>query len=330
VLLIGLSLLAVVISDEYETFPDTVASGDNMDEFVEDQVSAHLPELAARVATAVRPEPDVLRERDVPAGIPTAQGALVSAGAMGSSDLNMPGCAVGLAESRGLSSSLGGEIRQDMRHEQEVVQREAGRDMQRERERESTYSSLHREVVKGAVGEDLSSDDEDCEGLDVEAFQVRNNQHPSRARARENLPHDQGHQTDQSHAICTRQSQSDFDLEAPENTPVAHAETRHGKGAAGKTVSIAPHSSIAPEAAFLPPSWQEEEEEPPGQHVSRDGTHVGPEGLTDEYDSGDVHATLKDLGFDDSLSLSMKASQGKMPGKQKVGAVDMLDDFIDF
>lgn len=175
-----------------------------------------------------------------------------------------------------------------------LMQREAGRDMQRERERESTYSSLHREVVKGAVGEDLSSDDEDCEGLDVEAFQ------------------------------------SDFDLEAPENTPVAHAETRHGKGAAGKTVSIAPHSSIAPEAAFLPPSWQEEEEEPPGQHVSRDGTHVGPEGLTDEYDSGDVHATLKDLGFDDSLSLSMKASQGKMPGKQKVGAVDMLDDFIDF
>ena len=80
----------------------------------------------------------------------------------------------------------------------------------------------------------------------------------------------------------------------------------------------------------MPPSWQEEEEEPPGQQGSRDEAHLGPEALTEEYESEDVHATLQELGFDDSLSLSMKASQGKVAGKQKVGAVDMLEDFIDF
>ena len=101
-----------------------------------------------------------------------------------------------------------------------------------------------------------------------------------------------------------------------------------GKG--GGNLKRGTASRIAPEAAFLPPSWQEEEE-PPDQQGIGEGGPVGLVGLSEEYESSDdVHRTLKDLGFDDSLSLSLKSSTGKVAGKAKVRAVDLLNDFIDF
>ena len=82
------------------------------------------------------------------------------------------GGAVGPAESRGLSSSLYEETRQGKENDLGEVKGER----EGQRERESTYSSLHREVVKRAAGGDWSSDDQDGEGVDVEAFQVPNNE----------------------------------------------------------------------------------------------------------------------------------------------------------
>ena len=138
--------------------------------------------------------------------------------------------------------------------------------------------------------------------------------------------------------VHKRESQSDFDLEPIEATPAGHVKTGHLEGAAGEpgfggegdmgkgggNQKRGTASRIAPEAAFLPPSWQEEEE-PPDQQGIGEGV-----GLSEEYESSDVCGTLKDLGFDDSLSLSLKSSTGKVADKAKVRAVDLLNDFIDF
>jgi hypothetical protein len=167
--------LFLVISDEYETFPDTVNSGDNMDVYVEeDQVQSLLPELVAAqgAATSGSPGLDFLREHDAPEGMPCGRLPRVSAGDTGALDqVVQGGGAVGPAESRGFSSSLYEETRKGKGDDLGEVKGE--RDGQRDRE--STYSSLHREVVKGAAGGEWSLDDEDGEGVDVEAFQVRNN-----------------------------------------------------------------------------------------------------------------------------------------------------------
>jgi hypothetical protein len=164
-----------LVSDEYETFPDTVNSGDNMDVYVEeDQLQSLLPELVAAqgAATSGSPGLDILREHDAPEGIPCGRLPSVSAGDTGALDqVVQGGGAVGPAESRGFSSGLYEETRQGKGDDLGEVKGE--RDGQRERE--STYSSLHREVVKGAAGGEWSLDDEDGEGVDVEAFQVRNN-----------------------------------------------------------------------------------------------------------------------------------------------------------
>jgi len=140
-----------------------------------DQVHALLPELVAAQGAETWRSPglDILREHDPPEGMPCGRLPRVSAGDAGALDQFAPGGgAVGPAESRGLSSSLYEETRQGKENDLGEVKGER----EGQRERESTYSSLHREVVKRAAGGDWSSDDQDGEGVDVEAFQVPNNE----------------------------------------------------------------------------------------------------------------------------------------------------------